>query len=738
MSAANRWKDVLDVPADLAEQIDIFETQIELRRREQIDEKLFAETRLRRGVYGQRYDNGLRHDGEALRPIDYGAHPTKGPNTVWDAPGMQRIKVPFGGLSGAQLVALAEVAEEYADGILHVTTRQDLQLHYVHLEDTPDIMRRLAAVGVTTQEACGNVVRNVTGCHLAGVCRTESFDVTPYARALAEFLMGHPDTQGFGRKFKISFSGCVEEACAVASVHDLGFIAKTRVVDGRTERGFETWAGGGPGAIPHRAKLLFDFLPEAELLPMTQAASWVFARLGEKKNRGKARLKFLVEKIGIDALRDLAEQERTTLVEDLKWIVERSQEGAAPSRELVKIGGAPSPWRTTNAAPQRQPGFSVVTIPLPLGDLSSDQARALAEIARRFSRDEVRTTIEQNVALRWFEDGDLPALERALEAAGLAAPYAGTIVDVTACPGTDTCKLGIASSRGLAGALSTQLAEHALARDEAVRPLRIKVSGCFNACGQHHIADLGFYGVSRKRNGYAVPHFQVVVGGEWRDNAGAFGLAIAAVPSKRIPQVVERLLSRYLAERTDAERFRDWVQRRGKVELRRLLDDLTEVPSYEDAPDFYTDWGDARLFSMKDHGVGECAGEVVTLAEIGLQASEREVFEAQIELDAAKFATASEKAYGAMLTAAKTLVRTEWLDVPDEPDAIVDAFRARFFDTERCFDPFAGGKLASYLFEAHDRPRGAGIDDARRTVQQAQLFIEAAYGTYDRITKEPS
>ncbi|MEQ8279666.1 MAG: nitrite/sulfite reductase [Deltaproteobacteria bacterium] len=732
------WKQVLRIPHDLAEQIDQFETQIELRRREQIDEKIFAETRLRRGVYGQRYDNGLRHDGRTQRPLAYREHPTKGPNTVWDAPGMQRIKVPYGGLDGAQLERLAEVAEEYADGILHVTTRQDLQLHYVHIEDTPDIMRRLAEVGITTQEACGNVVRNVTGCHLAGVCKTESFDITPYARALSQFLLGHPDAQDFGRKFKISFSGCIDEACGVASVHDLGFIAKTREVDGRSERGFETWAGGGLGAVPHRAKLLFDFLPEAELLPMTQAVCRVFARLGEKKNRGKARLKFLVEKIGIDALRKLALEEREILPPDERWSAHLPVEGAAPPALVHIGGGAGTPWRERNVDTQRQAGLHVVTIPLPLGDLSSDQARALARIARRFARDEVRTSIEQNVVLRNVATKDLDAVESELRSAGLAAPYAGTIVDVTACPGTDTCKLGIASSRGLAGALSAHLAEHALVREEAVRDLSIKVSGCFNSCGQHHVADLGFYGVSRKKNGYTVPHFQVVVGGQWRENAGAFGLAIAAVPSKRIPEVVDRLTARYLEERGDGERFRDWVQRLGKPALRSLLADLVEVAPYEVEPALYTDWGDARLFSMKDHGVGECAGEVVSVAELGLQASEREVFEAQLELDADRYGAARDKAFRAMVTAARTLVRTEWLDVPDEPDEVVHAFRERFYDTKRCFDPFAGGKLASYLFEAHASPPSASADGARRAVQEAQLFIEAAYATYDRIEKEAS
>src|SRR6185503_1188193 len=257
------WKDHLGdrVPADLAREIEIFENEIALRKQGKIDEKVFAETRLRRGAYGQRYDNGQRNDGLRTQTLAYpSADLTKGPMTLWDAPGMQRIKIPYGGLTPTQLEALSECAEEYSDGILHVTTRQDIQLHYVHIEDTPSIFRRLAAVGITTREACGNSVRNVTGCPIAGVCKTEAFDITPYAKALTYYLLGHPDTQDFGRKFKIAFSGCAQEACGLARMHDIGLVAVTRPgADGTDQRGFEFYVGGGLGAVPHQALLLDAF-----------------------------------------------------------------------------------------------------------------------------------------------------------------------------------------------------------------------------------------------------------------------------------------------------------------------------------------------------------------------------------------------------------------------------------------------------------------------------------------------
>src|SRR5688572_3928207 len=380
------------MPPLWAEQIDDFEAQIRLRKAGKIDEKVFAETRLRRGSYGQRYDNGQRHDGFKVQQLPYSGL-TKGPETFWDAPGMQRIKIPFGGVNPEQMMVLAELAEEYSDGICHITTRQDIQLHFIHIDDAPDIFRRLAAVGITTREACGNSVRNVTACPLAGVCNTESFDVTPYAKACAFYLLGHRDTQDFGRKFKIAFSGCRDEACALVSMHDLGGIAATRELDGRTIRGFELYVGGGLGAVPHQAKLMIEFLPEEELLPMARAIGRVFARLGEKKNRNKARLKFVVQKLGIDEFRRLVEEERNAMPEDPSWRTyfdEIPRWDEKPGEKFVQLNGQKKPdgferWEQTNVYQQRQAGYVAATVTCPLGDLTPDQMRALANIAQRYA-----------------------------------------------------------------------------------------------------------------------------------------------------------------------------------------------------------------------------------------------------------------------------------------------------------------------------------------------------------------
>jgi sulfite reductase (ferredoxin) len=586
-------------------------------------------------------------------------------------------------------------------------------------------------VGVTTREACGNTVRNVTGCPIAGVCRTEIFDITPYARACSKFLLGHRDTQTFGRKFKVAFSGCAGEACGLVMLHDVGAVAK--VVDGK--RGFEFYVGGGLGSVPNQAKLFQEFLPEEELLPMTQAICRVFARLGEKKNRNTARLKFLVNKLGLEEFRRLVLEERKILTPEPAWtsylkeLRGTEEKGLRPAKAL---NGQSKPegfdeWRRTNVYAQRQAGYSVATVTLPLGDFSSRQARALADVARRYTEGTARLTVEQNLVLRWISDADLPALYADLKELGLGEPGAGSIVDIAACPGTDTCKLGISSSRGLAGELRTRLASRFQQMDQAVRGLHIKISGCFNSCGQHHISDLGFYGVSRKKGSWTVPHFQVLVGGQWEHNAGAYGLAVIAVPSKNIPEVVDRMTGAFLKERTKDESFQAWIKRIGKAKVRALLEDLATIPAHETTPEFYSDWRDPREYTNGDMGVGECAGEVVSPIDFGLAAAEREAFEAQLTLEAGDFRKAADQALHSMATAAKELVLTK-TPVADALPDVVREFREKFFDTKLFWDPFAGGKFAQYFFMAVEHPPAAPTSDAaHRLVEEAQLFIEAAH-----------
>ncbi len=745
MSAPSTWKEKLAgrIPDVSGREIDIFETQIELRKKGKIEEKLFAETRLRRGAYGQRYDNGQRHDGEKTQTLTFpSGEITKGPITLWDAPGMQRIKIPYGRVTAAQLDALSDVAEEYSDSILHITTRQDVQLHFVHIDDTPDMMRRLAAVGITTREACGNTVRNVTGCPYSGVCNEEAFDTTPYADAMATFLLAHDDTQDFGRKFKISFSGCKDNPCGLANFHDMGVIARTRVVDGAAQRGFEVVVGGGLGSVPQNAQLFDAFLPESELLPLAQAISRVFARLGERQNRARARLKFVVKKLGIEEFKRVVLEDRASLRPDPRWtafLADLHGTDEKPLRPKGVLPPAPYPagfdrWRATNVLPQRQDGYVIAIVRLPLGDLTSEQGRGLADIARRFTGDTMRTTADQNMLCRWVSLADLPAFYEALNGLSMAQPGANGIADITACPGTDTCKLGISSSRALAAELERSVSADGTTENPKTQGLHIKASGCFNSCGQHHVADIGFLGVARNVNGRRVPHFQLVVGGQWTQNAGSYGLAIGAIPSKRVPEAVKRLTGLFAKEGLEGELFAAFINRVGKKTIRAMVEELQTLPSYEQDPSFYSDWGDPREYTIADMGVGECAGEVVPYVEMGLAASEREIFEAQVLLDDLKFGEAGARAYSAMLGAARALVRERNPNVGTEAAEVVGQFRIHFCDTQLFFDPYAGGKFAQYLFRAHDEGgKSSTKEAAHQLIEEGQLFVDACYQCYTRL-----
>jgi sulfite reductase (ferredoxin) len=497
--------------------------------------------------------------------------------------------------------------------------------------------------------------------------------------------------------------------------------------------------------VPFQAKLFDEFLPEEELLPMSRAIARVFARLGEKKNRNKARIKFLVQKLGIEEFKRLVLEERQAMPEDPGWRkhfdeIPRFEEKPDEPTVPLTVNGKQKPegfdrWAETNIYRQKQGGYATVTVTCPLGDLSSDQMRGLADLTEQYASGHARTTVEQNIVLRWVPEQKVAKLYEALKAIGLGEPGAGTIVDITACPGTDTCKLGIASSRGLAGELRNRLGERSLNMDQAIKDLRIKISGCFNSCGQHHAADIGFYGNSRNIGGYTVPHFQVMIGGQWTNNAGSYGLAMGSIPSKRIPDVIDRLTNRYVQERQPEESFQAFCTRIGKKQIKEMLDEFVKVPPHGEDPSYYTDWGDPREFTIGDMGVGECAGEVVSLQEFGFSQAEAEAFEAQLLLDEGKFRQADELAYHAMLEAAKSLIKLQWLDVPDDPDTIVREFRTRFVDTQIFWDKYAGSKFAMYLINRHENPDTRYTrDTAHQLVEETNLFIDAAHAAHAKCS----
>ena len=574
-------------PATWADEgeIDTFDEFVRRFWRGEITPEEFKRFRLQHGVYGQRQE-GVQ---------------------------MVRVKIPWGGLTALQLERLAELAEAAPRGVGHVTTRQNVQFHFVKLEDATATLQRLAEVGLTTREACGNTVRNVAACPHAGVAPEEPFDVTPYAEATARFLHRNPMNQNLPRKFKISFSGCGDH-CGLAPIQDIGAVAALGAAGGAARRGFRLYVGGGLGPSPQVAGLLEPFTPGDELLVTIAAVVRVFDRHGNRDNRNLARLKFVIRKLGVDTFRDLVLKEREGLravlagkIPPIDLASDPPCPALPPSQEAATPNGDPQlgRWWVASVRPQKQPGYSMVSARLVLGDVTGAQLRMFAFIARRFGDGWIRTTNQQNVLLRWIPSAKVPAVYRLLKGAGLAAPSADRLADVTACPGADTCQLGITSSRGLALAIGEIFQNgHAHLADEA--GIRIKISGCPNSCGHHHVAAIGFSGGSKVFDGHQVPTYQVFLGASLNLGDTRYARPAVKVPAKNAPALVGRLLDVYRAERQEGEKFEAFVGRAGLPRLREAVKDLTELPAQEQAPDAYIDWGGTEAFDVQT-GPGECA-----------------------------------------------------------------------------------------------------------------------------------
>jgi sulfite reductase beta subunit-like hemoprotein len=520
---------------------------------------------------------------------------------------MVRVKIPYGGLRPEQIHRLADIVTRHSIGIGHVTTRQDLQFHYVRLEKVREILEALADVGLTTREACGNTVRNVTACHLAGIVHDEIFDVTYAAAAVSRHFLRHPLAQSLPRKFKIAFDGCPRGTCAGLGFHDIGGVAEIR--DGR--RGFRLWVGGGLGNTPKPARLIEDWTPEEELIRTCQAIVEVFNRDGERKNRNRARIKFLVEKLGWDEFARRVFEARARLPAGFaREALEQAKRDTVEEPPDTLSWPSPEPsdpvyaaWRRENVIAQKQAGFSAVQVLLPIGDVRAAQLHAVAKAAAVYGDGRVRATRWQNLLLRWVRTGNLPALWGKLREAGLAEAGAQRLGDITSCPGADTCNLGITSSRGLARALRNLLLETPEAF-AAARDLQVKISGCPNSCGQHSIADVGFFGNAKKLGDRDVPTYQVLVGGGAAPGDG-FGLPLVKVPAKRAPDLFRRLVETYVAERAPDERFPAYVRRVGIDRLRDAVKEF-EAPDAGD-PAIFVDWAQSVEFRAPRAMRGECA-----------------------------------------------------------------------------------------------------------------------------------
>jgi sulfite reductase (NADPH) hemoprotein beta-component len=558
--------------------VDLFLETLEKFERGEIDPDAWRAFRLVNGVYGQ------RQEGVS----------------------MIRVKIPLGALSPAQLLAMADVAERWSTGKGHLTTRQNMQFHFVKLPDTELALRHMAAVGLTTREACGNAVRNVTGCPFMGTSAHEPFDAAPYAEALTRYLLRGPLSASLPRKFKIAFSGCCGTDCVVGAINDLGFFAKEQ--DGK--RGFLLRIGGGTSTMPRAGFVAHDFLAAEEILEAAEAVVRIFHRLGNRKNRAQARLKFVIEKLKVEGFLAEYRKEREIIRAEGGRPYEVPPAPEYPERapsapEVSAYSPEFQRFAAHNVREQKQPGFVSVLVRLHLGDISVSQMRTLAELAVRYADGDIRTTHDQNFVLRFVPAWRAPALYRELQSVGLGQPDAGTISDVTSCPGASSCKLAVTASRGLADLLGRHLTEHPEQAAKA-KGMNIKISGCPNGCGQHHIAGIGFQGGLRKIDGKAAPHYHLLLGAKLDAKTARFGKMVAKFPARRAPAVLDRLLDWYGEAGHADEGPEDFFARQTPKEVAARLGALLTLEPAEATPEDFIDLGETAAFTGETTE-GECA-----------------------------------------------------------------------------------------------------------------------------------
>ena len=591
----------------------------------EIDEEKFRSLRLARGVYGQR-QQGVQ---------------------------MIRIKLPYGKVMSNQLRRISEVSDEYSRGRLHITTRQDIQIHHVDLNRTPELWAALERDDVTLREACGNVVRNVTASETAGIDVNEPFDVSPYADALYKFFLRNPICQEMGRKFKVSFSA-TDEDTGLSYLNDLGYIAKIE----NGVRGFKVLVAGGLGSQPRHAEVLYDFLPSDKMIPVMESVLRVFDRYGERKSRAKARMKFLLKDIGLVAFKELITEEQKAIefksvAVDYQSYVPSKPVSVTIPETAVQDEVAFNLWKTTNLIPQKQEGFVAIGIKVLLGDFYTDKARLLANLVDDYAAGEIRLTLRQNIIIPFVKEALLPFFYTELEKLGFVEAGYNKAVDITACPGTDTCNLGIASSTGIAKELerviTTEYPQYLKNED-----LVIKISGCMNACEQHNMANIGFQGMTvRTPEKLVAPALQVLLGGGNLGNGnGAFADKVVKVPSRRGPEALRRILNDFEAN-ANGQTFIEYYKEKGEKYFYHFLNDLQEVSnlSQED----FIDWGEEEKY-LKQIGIGECAGVVIDLIATLFLESEEKIENANQAFGNGVYSGAIYYAYQSLVNTAKAML----------------------------------------------------------------------------------
>jgi sulfite reductase (ferredoxin) len=678
------------------------EKKIRLFREGRMDEEKFRSLRLARGVYGQR-QQGVQ---------------------------MVRIKLPYGKMTLAQWKRISDVSDEYSTGNLHLTTRQDIQIHFVSLDRTPEMWSELEKDDVTIREACGNTVRNITASDIAGIDPDEPFDVTPYAHAMFEYFLRKPVCQEMGRKFKIALSSS-EKDTALVFMHDLGVIPRVKIIDGKEVRGFKTVVGGGLGAQPHLAITTYEFLEEDLLIPYLESILRVFDRHGERNSRHKARIKFLIQKIGIDAFNELVVEEQLALthqrykvdVEEYGQKVGKTESPQTQSYALSDFptSGLPDPfryelWKRTNVFAQKQPGYFAVYVRVANGNISSHTSRRLIDKLKDVIADDVRVTINQGLQFRFIKPEHLEYVYSVLDEEGFAAAGFGSVADVTSCPGTDTCNLGISNSTSTAIALS-EVIEEEFPEFLFNKEISIKISGCMNSCGQHGMASIGFHGSSLKAKGQILPALQVLIGGGVLGGGeGRIADKVLKVPSKRGPDVIRVVLNDYKTNTTNGETFLNYSQSKGERYYYDLLKPLASLETL--LAEDYIDWGQEEKFATAI-GVGECAGVMIDLISTLIMEAEEKIAASEDCLSNSKWADGIYNAYAAQIHTAKALLLQQGVQCNTQHGILKD-FDTHFSDKGL----YIPGGFKTAVMYMNDVPPSETF--ANEYLQQAKMFIEFA------------
>jgi sulfite reductase (ferredoxin) len=694
--------ETLNLPPEVKQEIEDFAAEVERLERGEVGEEEFKRFRLQQGIYGQRQDNVQ----------------------------MIRTKLPFGRITSDQLNCLADFGKNYSSGILHITTRQDIQFHYVKIANVPQGLQDLAEHGITTREACGNTVRNVTACHKSGTCKEEKFDVTPYAGAVSKYLLRHPLTQNLARKFKISLGGC--KGCGLGPIHDIGMNAEVK--DG--VRGFKVIIGGGLGSSPHLAKLLSEFVPGDEILRTCEAIVRVFDQHGDKRNRNKARFKFVVDRLGIEKVRELVQEEFKKL-EGTEYPVIKIPEEAIPNIPKFSSNGDMESdndfvqWKVRNTHEQKQSGFYNVHIKLQLGDLTHDEARAISKIASNYAAGILVCTVFQNLMISWVTPEAFGPIYSALKKIGLHKAGTEELRDMTSCPGSETCNLGITHSRGLINQLTKDVDNETTGSTE-LDHITIKASGCPNSCGQHHIASIGFSGSAKKVNGILAPHYEMMIGGRITEDGAVFGIPVIKLPAKNVANAVRRSVDAYKKDKQNNELFVEFFDRVGKGYFTNLLIDLKELPDIESSPQSYIDFHATKAFSLDDRGQGECAGALTDMITDRLSEAERSLFQCNRAFEKSEFAEAVRQAHRTIVSSARALLVTEGMDFTDNVETL-SKFESLIVETG-----IVSEKHAGVTERYQEDPEQADNAKAKVMLDEAQALVDECRKANDKMQSDKS